>query len=242
MMARLHSSSFTLVVLAAGLAVNAAAACADGETIDSGFENLTGSGGGSTTTGAGGSQTSSTTGPSTTSTGSSSPTTATGSGSTSTGSGGAGGMANCMDNGPGEPNNDNEASAFNLGLVDDDDDAGGMLSGTISPGDEDWYTYQGDDTFPGVVDPTREFSSSETLRICKYMQCPDNDENFDCPGGTIDDTSPDGRKGCCGTTGFEIDFICGSSSLNDDSADVWMRVDDPTGQVECATYTLAYHF
>jgi len=240
MMAR--SSSFTLVLLVAGLAVNAAAACAEGESIDSGFENLTGSGGAGTATGAGGAtQTSVTSGP-TTSTGSSSPTTATGSGSTSSGSGGAGGMTGCIDNGPSEPNDGNEASAFNLGLVDDDDDKGGMLSGTIKPGDVDWYTYQGDDTFPGLVDPTREFSSSETLRICKYMQCPDNDENFDCPGGSIDDTSPDGRKGCCGTVGFEVDFKCGSSSLNDDSADVWIRVDDPTGQVECASYTLLYHF
>jgi hypothetical protein len=239
-MASPRASLFVACCLAAGLSVNLAASCADGDTVDPGFSDLSGGAGGDGGSGQGGTTQAVTSG---NTTGSSSPTTATGPGATTGGSTVTTGTGmECMDTGPGEPN-DNEASAFSLGTIGDSDGDGGSVPGVLSDGDVDWYVYNGQDNFGSVVDPTREFSSSQTLRVCKFIECPDNDQNFSCPGGTVPETSPNGRQGCCNTMGFEVgDFICGSSSLNDDSATVYIRIDDPTGQAMCASYTLNYHF
>ncbi|NUO53729.1 MAG: hypothetical protein HOV80_33190 [Polyangiaceae bacterium] len=215
------------------------AACGD-DPPDPGFEEVGGSG-----EGAGGP---STTGPSTTSTkstGVSSPTTATTSvtgtstttntaTSSSTGSG-------CQDGGPGEPN-DTESSAHDLGTIGDCDDEGGSVSGVLDgTTDPDWYKYQGTDGTGCSVDPSREITSSHPIRVCKFIQCDNNEANdFSCPGGTMDVTSPDGRPGCCSTSEFNFGLTCGSSSLNSDNATVYVRID--TTANECVTYTLTYHY
>jgi len=231
-----------LPLLAVAVGLWAGAACLGGESVDTGFDDLGGGAGG--TWGVGGSSSTSTGSGTSTGTGTGADTSTGTSTGTETGTGtGTGGTGGCSDSGPGEPNNDNEASALDLGDVDDDDADGGSVPGFIFDGDQDWFVYFGIDNFPGVAEPTCSFSSSDTLRVCQFIQCPDNDENFDCPGGTVDENSPEGRIGCCGTVGFAIDsFQCGSSSLNNDSATIYLRVDDPAGLATCTSYTLDYHF
>ncbi len=215
------------------------AACGD-DPPDPGFEEVGGSGegaGGPSTTGSG------TT--STKSTGASSPTTATSSTNgptttTGTASSSSTGMG-CQDGGPGEPN-DSEAAAHDLGTIGDCDDEGGSVSGVLDgTTDPDWYKYQGTDGTGCSVDPSRAITSSHPIRVCKFIQCDDNEENdFDCPGGTQAVDSPDGRPGCCSTSEFNFGLTCGSSSLNSDNATVYVRID--TTANECVTYTLSYHY
>ncbi|MEM6788062.1 MAG: hypothetical protein AAF715_11145 [Myxococcota bacterium] len=157
-----------------------------------------------------------------------------------TGSGGAGG---CVDNGVGEPN-ESEGTAWPLSGVpiEDCDGDGGMVSGTLGPGDFDWFTYEGDDVFMCVVDPTRSFTSSGPLRLCKFVACtdPNATTTFTCPSGTVDAQSAGGRAGCCGMAGFEIDDLDCTGTL-DENAEVWVRIDRPSG-TGCDSYTLSYHY
>lgn len=154
---------------------------------------------------------------------------------TSTGTGGL------MCNQDGEPN-DSESEAEDLGTqsdCNDEEQVTGVLQGV---GDEDWFKYSGADEF-GIncsVNPIRSVSASDPVRFCKYVQCLDEEADFECPDGTTDATSPDGRAGCCSTQGFQLDFICGSSSVNDDSAWVYMSIETQTN--ECVTYTISYDF
>jgi hypothetical protein len=216
------------------------AACGD-DPPDPGFEEVGGSGegaGGPSTTGSGSTSTKSTGASSpttaTTSTNMTTSTTTTTNTSSSTGSG-------CQDGGPGEPN-DSEAAAHDLGTIGDCDDEGGSVSGVLDgTTDPDWYKYQGTDGTGCSVDPSRAITSSHPIRVCKFIQCDDNEENdFECPGGTQAVDSPDGRPGCCSTSEFNFGLTCGSSSLNSDNATVYVRID--TTANECVTYTLTYHY
>lgn len=217
-----------------------AVACG-GDPPEPGFEEVGGSGegaGGPSTTSTKASST--TGGPSTTST-MSGPTTSTTTMSTTTGATTTTGSSGCNDLGPGEPN-DTEATAHDLGTIPDDDAQGGSVSGLLDgTTDPDWYKYYGTDEFGSTTDPNRTVTSSHPIRICKFVQCDNNEENdFSCPSGTSAATSPDGRPGCCGTSAFEFSLTCGSSSLNSDNATVYIRID--TQQNACVTYTLSYAY
>ena len=141
----------------------------------------------------------------------------------------------------GEPN-DTESTAVNLGTQSDCNDPESVVGILQGVADEDWFKYAGVDEFGFgcTVNPVRTVTASDPVRFCKYIQCVDEDADFDCPSGTTGATSPDGRPGCCGTQGFQIDFICGSSSLNDDSATVYMSISTTVNQ--CVTYTIGYDF
>jgi hypothetical protein len=109
----------------------------------------------------------------------------------------------------------------------------------LSPGDADWYRYAGADTFGCVVDATRSITSSEPVRLCKFVECASGvDASFSCPSGTTSATSPEGRVGCCAGAGFDFGPDC---SGTDDDAVVFVRIDAPSGAT-CASYTLGYHF
>jgi hypothetical protein len=167
----------------------------------------------------------------TTSTGPGGPTTNT-STNTSTSTGGL--SCNAADAEP----NDSESNAIDLGTVDDDDGDGDVVSGILAGvGDTDWYKYYGDDTFPGVAEPERSLSSSDPVRLCKFMQCVDGDGSPDCPDGTDAATSPDGREGCCGDTGFTMGIEC---SGTDDDNMIYIRVQTTTN--DCVTYSIDYHY
>ena len=224
-----------LVLLVACISGAANAACAEGEPVESGFVDLTsGAGGASSATASASSTTAATTSAaSTTSSGTghggsaATSTTAT----TSTG-------PSCDDTGIGEPN-DSESKAFTLAAIDDCDGSGSSLQGVIAgPDDADWYKYSGDDTSFCSVDATRDLTSTDSLRICKFAQCVSGTATPDCPLGTAADTSPDGRPGCCSLQGFSMGVDC---SGIDDDATIFVRIDSIDG-ADCASYSLDYHY
>jgi hypothetical protein len=230
-------------VVTVAVAAMAVAACggggeSTGTTSDGAGGFITGAGGGPATGGA----------PPTTGTGAATTT------SSSTGmgaAGGAGGMGTggmgvgggCVDIGLGEPNeSETTAWALKMSSIDDCDDSGDSITGVIAPGDTDWFYYEGDDKTFCVVDPTRSLSQSQSgLRLCKYFECLNGNTEVDCPGGTTAETSGEGRPGCCGTSGFDVDLNCAGSL--DEHAYVYIRLDQPGGDAStCNEYTLDYHY
>lgn len=139
-----------------------------------------------------------------------------------------------------EPNG-NESEATFLGDINDSDASGSMISGVIDHADDvDWYSYNGDDDFGTVVDPTRAITADGGLRVCKFMECLNGLPNteVECPTGADLAMSPAGRPGCCSTDGFDVPLDC--SGTTDDSAAVFIRIDNPGNQ--CVSYTIDYHY
>lgn len=231
------------------LVVAAAASCADGDS--PGFDNVGGASGegGAGEGGANEGGTGTTSGQVTSGGAVTSTTATTGGGTTSsstsssTASTGTGGEPPCQDVGPGEPANDQMATAHYLGDLSDDDSDEGTIMGTLrTPEDVDWYAYHGVDGVGSTTDPGRQIIGAG-IRICKYIDCDgEEDEDFDCPSGTAPDTQS-GHPGCCWTGGEAIEWglTCGSSSLNSDNAVVYMRVDH-VGGPGCEPYTLKYNY
>ncbi|MCH9688013.1 MAG: hypothetical protein K0V04_41670, partial [Deltaproteobacteria bacterium] len=124
----------------------------------------------------------------------------------------------------------------------DNDDNGGVVSASLhTPGDVDWYQYQGDDDVTGNVNPEREVVASAGLRLCKFLECNVglDETEFECPVGTQYGLSPMGRAGCCAEGGVALpDLNC--TGTFDDSATVYIRVDAP--ERPCVTYSVAYHY
>lgn len=148
--------------------------------------------------------------------------------------------AECVDDDFGE--NITEDTAHFLGEISDDDEDGGTVMGVLTgPDDVDWFRYDGSDEFFNNVDPFRSIVSSAPVRFCKFADCPDDDVDFPCQEQAVATTSPDGRPGCCAETLIHVpDALCGSSSINDDSMAIWVRIDQP--EDACVTYAFDYHF
>lgn len=140
-----------------------------------------------------------------------------------------------------EPNDD-EADATDLGMINDNDGDGGIVSGSLHhAGDVDWYRYQGDDDITGNVDPARNVVSSAGLRLCKFIECDNGlaETEFECPAGTQYALSTMARPGCCASDGIALaDLNC--TGVLEDNAMVYLRVDMP--EEECVTYSVAYHY
>ncbi len=228
---------FALFVALAGLPAGLLFACG-GDPPEPGFEEVGGSGEGagdpSSAKSSGSSKASGSTSQQASATSTASSTNASTTAST--------GSSGCNDSGPGEPN-DSESSAHDLGGIGDCDDEGADVSGVLDGAtDPDWYKFKGTDASSTcTTDPDRSIVASHPIRICKFVQCDDNEENdFDCPSGTMNATSPDGRPGCCSSSGFEFSITCGSTSLDSDNAMVYIRVD--TTENACVSYTLSYAY
>lgn len=133
-----------------------------------------------------------------------------------------------------------QQTSFSLGEITDADDDGGFVCGTVKgAADVDWYTYAGVDAFLNVVDPSRSLiAEADAARLCVYIQCDKGGTQVGCAAPDTADTAPNGAKGCCG-------FGVVSPSLNcnglDDSARVWIRVDNPD-MLACVPYRLDFHF
>lgn len=144
--------------------------------------------------------------------------------------------------GDGFEDNEDEASAHDLGEINDSDDNGGVISGSLHhDGDVDWYRYQGDDDFTGDVDPARTLVSSGGVRMCKFLECDVGiaETEFECPAGTDYAFSPGGRPGCCANGAVELaDLNC--TGVTEDNAAVYIRIDQPADP--CVTYSVAYHY
>ena len=169
------------------------------------------------------------------------------------GAGGAGGAGNtCNDPGP-EPNNSEPLASPACGAstcdATDCDSTGSTgyggplasATGMIGPGDTDFLHFHGKDTLSFCqVDPTASTQDSG-YRLCAFVACDLAATNFlGCDQGTHE-KSPDGLDGCCvdapGTV--TVNHDCTSSVSDDDSATVYIRVDQATA---CTPYTVDYHF
>jgi len=169
------------------------------------------------------------------------------------GMGGAAGAGNaCNDPGP-EPNNSEPLASPACGAstcdATDCDSTGsssyggplGSAAGMVGPGDIDYMHYHGKDTFSlCIVDPTVSTQDSG-YRLCAFVACDLSATHFlGCKQGTHA-KSPSGLDGCCvdapGTV--KINQDCTSSVSDDDSATVYIRVDEAT---TCTPYTVDYHF
>jgi hypothetical protein len=240
--------------LAFPFALGVAAGCGKGETVGQTFQDLGGSGGNSTgasagqggtsSGGAAGSSSGGVSGTAGSPMAGTSGAAGTGMGGTAgtagaAGTAGTGGSVTCADDETEEEPNDSEATARDLGTINDDDDKGASFTGVLNGADDaDWYKYHGVDNFPYTVDPTRTVSFMMAARICKYAQCEnDSDPSVTCPGSTTTDTSPDGRKGCCGSGGFSIGIDCTGM---DDNATVYIRIDEASA--DCVPYSVMYHY
>ena len=155
--------------------------------------------------------------------------TVTGSSSSTVGSGGS-----CPDTSD-EPNN-SEEQASKVGTLDDCDEVGLSVKGVLAGNDVDWYTYDGQDKFLCVVEPSRTITSSAQVRLCKFFDC--KGVKVTCPAGTTADMSPNGHPGCCSVNGFAVTPTC--SGLSDD-ATVYLRVDKPPS-FPCVQYDLSFHY
>lgn len=144
----------------------------------------------------------------------------------------------CEDYGP-EPHETQQA-AYSLGQITDADSSGSYVCGTIVGADDvDWYQYSGYDALFNQVDPTRTLvAESDAGRLCVYLQCDKGGTTVVCDAKDTPDTAPMGQQGCCGTGTVSPYLDCGGL---DDSATVWIRVDNPDG-LACIPYRVDYHY
>ncbi len=149
---------------------------------------------------------------------------------TSTSSGGS-----CTDFG--EPNN-TEATAHDLGKIDDCDGNGSVVKAALTDGqDVDWYTYSATDAFGCSVDPHRTLKPPTTMRMCKFAECFVGETVVSCKNSATPTVSPKGRSGCCHNLSFGMTVDC--KGLADD-ANVFIRLDQ--GPSTCTEYSFDYHY
>jgi hypothetical protein len=140
--------------------------------------------------------------------------------------------------------NSTEVTALPLPGIDSCDSSGTSLSAISSgTGDTDWYHYFGTSSATSlcIADPTAQVDASG-LRVCIFIICPTGTTTIQsCTNGSPD-MSPAGTPGCCttSTAAMTVDISCGGVATTN-SADVYMRVDQPTSN-SCIPYDLAYHF
>lgn len=129
--------------------------------------------------------------------------------------------------------------------ITDEDGAGGLIE-SILAGDQDvdWFTYMGKDVALAVVDPAGDLSADMSIRLCLFVECTaGTTKPVEC-ANSIYDESPDGRPGCCnsGESAFvSIDLFCDTNGADDESALVFMRVDQGKADL-CVPYQIEYHF
>lgn len=147
----------------------------------------------------------------------------------------------CEDPGP-EPNED-EDSADDLG-DQGCDDPDGQISGVLDgDADVDWSTFHSVDTmacgFNGNPFVTLTLTASDAVRLCVFADCDNGDPDFNCPMGTMDQDSPNGLPGCCGTGNMNFQFNCAGNP--NESADFFVVVDQAPAD-SCVDYTVDYSF
>lgn len=149
----------------------------------------------------------------------------------------------CVNSDPGEPNNEDELHAYKLAAIDCSDGNGGNIYGVLADGsDVDWFEYTGNKSLSCIVDGYGSIvEGAGNLRLCQYFECLSGVTEVTCPVGSIADVSPNGRDGCCGTSDFDVtDLNCKGALEN--NINVFIRVDDPSDQAMCLSYTIAYHY
>lgn len=113
--------------------------------------------------------------------------------------------------------NETQIAAHKLGTINDADASGSFVCAVLTPGDVDWYTFNGHDALFNFVDPTREVIADQNHRICVYITCENGAPNIGCGGDETEDVAPMGQPGCCGTGNVSPSLDCaGACEQRDD--------------------------
>lgn len=150
------------------------------------------------------------------------------------------GNVECMDPGP-EPNEvEDDAVEFDdQGCQDPPGMFAGVLNGDV---DVDWFRYRGvDGQGCGFNNPfvSHTLTASDTVRLCVFAECDQGDPQFQCPMGSQNSDSPDGRPGCCGSGDLTFQWNCQGSQL--ETADFYVRLDQAPAN-SCVDYSVTYSF
>jgi len=138
-----------------------------------------------------------------------------------------------------EPN-ESEILATPLGTIDDCDSSGSDVAAVSSgTGDVDWMVFHGTDTFGCSVDPTVQIDAPSS-RLCAFALCAKGTTTIQNCGIGTPAVSPGGTHGCCTTStqSMKLQIACSGS---DDSAAMYIRVDQPTSN-QCVPYDVTYHY
>jgi hypothetical protein len=133
-----------------------------------------------------------------------------------------------------EPDNDSESTAPFLGVYDDCE-YGPWLIVDLPPGDVDWYSYRGLDSFCRVNPWVKWQPYGNLDEVCMFFEC--DGVEVTCPVGTTTEISPEGRPGCCGALSFEAEINC--AGLSDDAL-VYVRLANPSDECQEGVLDLQY--
>ena len=113
---------------------------------------------------------------------------------------------------------------------------GGSLAGSVISGNEDWFTFDAEDTFSLCeVDPSVEVIGN--VRVCMIFACTAGGTELTCPSGTTDVGG--GQLGCCGEAGFAVEgYNCATT---DEDSKVHVQVTALSTDT-CEAYTVNYSF
>lgn len=149
--------------------------------------------------------------------------------------GGAGGVCDQADWEP----NDSESTARPLADIDDCDDHGGNVKGTLAPGDVDWFTFKASDSAFCSIHPFVRLASADNVSICMFFKCDSGTTEVQCPEGTQDWSSNPSHPGCCTSlTPMEPTLNC--TGTIDETARVWLQV-SWLENTDCRSYSIDYH-
>ncbi len=105
-------------------------------------------------------------------------------------------------------------------------------------GDTDWYTATASGGTLCSGDATAKVDQSN-LRVCVFVKCASGNTTRSCTQGT--NATDSGLDGCCNTGGTAEATVQCSGLTNNQSADVYIRVDQPGGNA-CTAYKLTYSY
>lgn len=144
---------------------------------------------------------------------------------------------------PGEEPNEDENSAIageEQGCNSGPDTLSGLLAG---PTDVDWFTWHGSDGFMGCgfggVEGDHELTASENIRLCVFVECDQGNEDIECGGDSTQNTSPDGRPGCCNQG--NVTFSTLNCTMAGEDMQFYVRLDQAPADT-CVDYEVEYDF
>ncbi len=115
---------------------------------------------------------------------------------------------------------------------------GGLISGAVISGNEDWFTYSAEDVTGCAIDPHLVLVGN--VQVCMLFNCLEGDTELTCPNGTT--AVGGGQIGCCGDSSFDVeDYNCTGIVNFDESSQVHLQV-TPLSTDTCETYTIEYSF
>jgi hypothetical protein len=132
--------------------------------------------------------------------------------------------------------------AARLAKIDDCDGSGSTVHGILADADDvDYFHFEGSDTFGCTVDPSA--STKQSVQVCVFVACIRGATRVNGCNSGDPYASQAGLHGCCvdGPGEASVDFTCTLVGA-DDSADVYIRVEDPSASSTCESYDVDYHF